>query len=319
MESLSTWQITQSVLPMYGLILLGGFLRKTGTLRNEADGSLMKTMINCLYPCLILDKILASETVRDVTLVAWTLPVGFCIILIGLGLCKLGARLFRLPKGSVSNTFATTCGIQNYGFAAVPIVMALFPSDLLGVLFVHSLGVEIALWTFGIAVLQGKMPRDLKSLFSAPVIAVIIGLILVFTGIGEKVTTTDSMKPLFTMMSWLGASSFPMALILVGATLSDELKSCIPTLKVAVASICMRTLALPLVMLGILSVPPVPKDLKLILIVQAAMPSAVIPIILSKLYGGHPATAGQVVITTQAVGILTIPIWITLGLKWFVG
>ena len=315
MEAITPLQITQSVLPMYGLIILGGLLRKTNTLKQEADASLMKTVINCFYPCLILDKILASETVKDAQLVAWTLPAGFCIILIGLTICKYGSAFFRIPSGPERNTFATTCGIQNYGFAAVPIVIALFPSDLLGVLFVHSLGVEIALWTFGIAVLQGKMPRDFKSLLSAPVLAVIIGLLLVFTGIGETASEKIALLPAFTIMNWLGACSIPMALILVGATLSDELKECVPTLRTIIASITFRILLLPAIILGLLILLPIPRDLKLILIIQSAMPSAVMPIVLSKLYGGHPPTAGQVVIITQSIGILTIPLWITLGLS----
>ena len=312
---ISSWQITQSVLPMYGLIILGGVLRKLRVLNQEADASLMKMIINCLYPCLIIDKILSSEAVKDVSLVAWTLPVGFIIILIGLFLCKAGARLFKIPRGPQRNTFATTCGIQNYGFAAVPIIIALFPEDLLGVLFVHSLGVEIALWTIGIAILQGEIPKNFKSLLSAPILAVVVGLGLVFSGLGDSAKSVDYFSPMFTIMNWLGACSFPMALMLVGATLSDELRSCIPTLKLSIVAVILRLALIPSIILALIYYLPLPYDLKLVLVVQAAMPSAVMPIVLSKLYGGHPATAGQVVIVTQGLGIITIPLWITLGLK----
>lgn len=315
MQELSSWEITQSVLPVYGLIVLGGVLRKTGLLRREADGSLMKVMINCLYPCLIVDKILLSEAVKDVSLTLWTLPLGFFFITMGLALSKLGAFLVGIPAGKQRNSFAMTCGIQNYGFAAVPIVLALFPADLLGVLFVHSLGVEVALWTVGIAVLQGRAPTRFKSLLSAPIVAVVVGLTLSLSGAGDALKGASVLTPGFTMLSWLGACSFPVGLLLIGATLWDELKHCLPTLRVFFTSAVLRLGILPLLMLGVTYVLPLPAALKLVLVVQAAMPSAVMPIVLSRMYGASASTAGQVVLVTQGLGILTIPFWISFGLE----
>jgi predicted permease len=46
------------------------------------------------------------------------------------------------------------------------------------------------------------------------------------------------------------------------------------------------------------------------------MPTAVFSIILSKLYGGHPRTAVQIVLGTTALGILVIPLWLRAGLEW---
>jgi predicted permease len=49
------------------------------------------------------------------------------------------------------------------------------------------------------------------------------------------------------------------------------------------------------------------------------MPSAMVPVILARLYGGHPRTAVQIVVGTTAVGILTIPLWLRAGLGWIGG
>jgi len=315
MLSLSPWHILQSVLPMYGLILLGACLRRARVLQPEADGSMMKLVIHCLYPLLIIDKILASQAVRESSLILWTIPTGFIIIALSLLLAKLGAATARIPQGPERNTFAMTCGIQNYGFAAVPIIMALFHQDLLGVQFVHSLGVEIALWTLGIAVLRGRRPTNLRSLLAPPVLAVLIGLALVYTGLGDLLLAAPALQPGVTMMQWLGACSFPVALMLVGATLADNIRQARPTLPVGTASIALRLLLLPALILLAVWLIPFPPELATLLVVQAAMPSAVMPIVLSRLYGGHPATAVQVVMVTQLLGIITIPLWITLGLR----
>ena len=206
MPDFSPWQILQAVLPVYGLILLGGVLRKANVLKPEADASIMKLVINCLYPLLILDKILTSDAVKDAKLLLWTLPTGFLIITLSILISRTMGAIGGIPKGEKRNTFTATCGIQNYGFAAVPIVMALFHSDLLGVQFVHSLGVEVALWTFGIAALQGKMPTDFKALLSAPILAVVVGLVLVFTGLGEAVTSSSTMQPVVTCLLYTSPS-----------------------------------------------------------------------------------------------------------------
>jgi predicted permease len=57
-------------------------------------------------------------------------------------------------------------------------------------------------------------------------------------------------------------------------------------------------------------------ELKRVIVVQAAMPTAMVPVIIARLYGGHPRTAVQIVLGTTAVGILTIPLWIRAGLAW---
>lgn len=310
----SPWQALPAVLTIYGLIILGGFLRKAQVLKPEADASMMKLFINCLYPLLIIDEILSSDSVKEVHIVLWSIPTGFLIITCSILLCKLIGRAAKIRSGAELNTFSTTAGIQNYGFAAVPIISALFPKDYLGVQFVHTLGVDLALWTVGITVLQGHFPKNILSIFTGPVIAVIVGLFLVYSGIGDWITATESLAPLITMTQWLGASSFPIALLLVGATLSDELKNALPTLRIGLMSTLLRLGILPLMILLAVYLIPFPQELASILIVQAAMPAAVMPIVLSRIYGGNPAVASQVVITTQLLGILTIPLWISLGM-----
>ena len=61
---------------------------------------------------------------------------------------------------------------------------------------------------------------------------------------------------------------------------------------------------------------PGPIELRQVILVQAAMPCAVMPVILSKHYGGDPATALRLILATSAVAVLTMPFWLQLGLRW---
>jgi hypothetical protein len=52
------------------------------------------------------------------------------------------------------------------------------------------------------------------------------------------------------------------------------------------------------------------------MVVQAAMPTAMVSIILARAYNGHPRTAVQIVLGTTALGIVVIPLWLRAGLGW---
>jgi malate permease and related proteins len=46
------------------------------------------------------------------------------------------------------------------------------------------------------------------------------------------------------------------------------------------------------------------------------MPAAVFPTIMARQYGGDPTTAVRVVVATTVGGLVTIPLWLRLGLGW---
>jgi hypothetical protein len=79
----------------------------------------------------------------------------------------------------------------------------------------------------------------------------------------------------------------------------------------------------PLLRLGIIPIAfiaaawflPLTVELKRILVIQGAMPSAVFSIMVAKLYGGHPATAVQCVLSTTLVSIITTPLVIAWAVK----
>jgi len=78
----------------------------------------------------------------------------------------------------------------------------------------------------------------------------------------------------------------------------------------------LRLGAMPLLMLAVARYIPASPEMKQVLIVQAAMPAAVFPIVLARRYGGDPITAIRIVIGTSLVGFITIPLWLRLGMRF---
>jgi predicted permease len=86
--------------------------------------------------------------------------------------------------------------------------------------------------------------------------------------------------------------------------------------RIALGSCALRLGLMPVAILCVAYWVPCPVELKRVLVVQAAMPAAVFPIVLARHYGGQPLVAVQVVLATTALGLLVIPLWLSLGLAW---
>jgi predicted permease len=122
-------------------------------------------------------------------------------------------------------------------------------------------------------------------------------------------------KMILTAIHWLGQSAIPLALLLIGAIVADNLAAARggnAVRVVAVASL-VRLAILPMIFVLLAKYLPCSLELKRVLILQGAMPSAVLPIVITKHYGGDARTALQVALGTSAIGLVTIPLWIHFG------
>jgi predicted permease len=311
--------ILLATLPIYAIVVLGALLRRVRVIVPEMDAGIMKLTIHVLYPCLILDKMLGNATLRDPAVVGWGIGLGFLLISVGIGLAFLVGKLIGLSVGAGLRTFALSSGMQNYGYLAVPILMALFPSGgALGVMFVHNLGVEIALWTVGLMVLSGTL-KSPRRLVNGPMVAVVVGLLLVATGGDAAFDPQHGMlagKTLRIVMTYLGACAFPIALLQTGTVIFDLIGKERLSLRVSLGGIGVRLLLLPLVFLAAARFLPIALPLKQVLIVQAAMPAAVFPIMMARFFGGRPGVAVEVVLATSAASLVLMPLIIRFGMAW---
>jgi predicted permease len=238
------------------------------------------------------------------------------------GVCYLAGRLVGLKNEDGAKTFGMATGLQNYGFIPVPLIESLFPErgdQILGVLFVHNLGVELALWTLGIIMLSGSAAGAWKRLINGPSIAITVGLILNFTRLWEMIPTAalPIVEVLHRTTTMLGVCAIPIAVMLVGVTLSGviEREKWQPDWRVIIASPILRFAILPAMILFVASQITFSPELTLVLALQAAMPTGIFPIVLSKHYGGKVSVAVQVAVLSSALSLVLTPLLLTLGLK----
>ena len=310
--------VLTAVLPVFGIMGIGLGLRRRGWLSADADSSLMRVTINLLLPSLIFDSVLGNAALRRPENLLLPPLVGFGMVAVGVGLARLFARAAGMQTKPEQRTFAFLTGLQNYAYLTIPLCFTLFDSGTTGVLFVHNVGSEIAMWTLGIAVLTGSgLTGGWKKILNAPLAALLLALALNFLGM---VFTPPAMvvftgKIILTAIHWFGESAIPLALLLIGAIVADHLAEARGGRAVRVVTVAalVRLGVMPVLFLLLAKFLPCSIELKRVLVLQGAMPSAVLPIVLAKHYGGDAQTALQVALGTSVFGLATIPLWIRFG------
>ena len=329
--------IVAAVLGVFGVIGLGMLVRRLNWLTEEADGALLRLLINGLFPVFILSVLLgnpALERFGD----AWLPPVvGFGCTALGFAAgaavaWTIGPRI-GLDTAGKRRAFAVVVGMFNYGYVPIPLVEALFsPTDggeTLGVLLMHNVGVDVAMWSLGVMIVSGGISAaGLRKVLNMPLAAIVLALLLNvlgvpawLNGLGGPAAVGVSAAKAFGAL--VGATAIPFALLLVGATSMDELRKA--NLRegwgVVGAGLVLRLGVLPMAFLAVAwGLGPAATgwgslELRRVIAVEASMPSALFPVLLARLYGADPGTAMRVALTTAATGLVTIPLWLSFGLK----
>jgi predicted permease len=310
--------VLTAVLPVFGIMGVGFWLRRMGWLSADADQSLMRLVINLLLPSLIFDSVLGNAALRQPENVFLPPLLGYGMVIVGLGVARCFAGLAGMRTTPERRTFTFLAGLQNYSYLTIPLCLSLFDSGTMGVLFVHNVGTEMAMWTLGVATLTGGgFSGGWKKILNAPLAALLLALLLNFLSLHcNPPAPVMFVGTIFrTGIHWFGQSAIPMALLMIGAIVADhfgEVRGGSASRVVLVSSL-VRLGVMPVLFLLLAKYSPGSMDLKRVLILQGAMPSAVLPIVLAKHYGGDARVAVQIALGTSLLGIVTIPLWIRLG------
>lgn len=308
--------VLNAVIPVFVIMAAGLAIRRLNWLTEEADHSLFRVVINLLMPCLILDTAVGNAAFSNTRNLIMAPLVGFVTVGLSVAVVWFSCRWIKFSSAPARRTFAITTGLQNYAYMPLPLTLLLFDDRVAGVLFLHNVGVEACLWSVLLLLLTGgKGACGWRQIFNAPLLSILLALILNFTGAAPHLPGA-----FVKVLHLLGQCAFPMALVLVGATIADhlcELRSGEGWWMIA-PSVALRMAILPLGLVLLAKYLPASEELKRVIVIEAAMPAAVVPIVMARHYGGDPALALRIVLGTSVISLLTTPLWLRFGLQ-FVG
>lgn len=309
-----TLRLLQIVLPVFLVIGAGYAMRRSRILTEQADQSLLGVLIKLFIPCLALDVIIGNEALTRPANLFLPPLAGFACVAVGIGISFLVARIF-LKNRTTQRTFAAVTGLQNYGYIPLPLCQAIFDREVVGVLFAFNLGVEVAMWTLLVSTLSGSAAtkRWWAPILNPPIIAVVVGILANLLGADRWVPTSID-----TAWHMLGLCAVPLGLLLTGAMLADHVTPHVlrSGWGATFLGIALRLGVMPLILLTFAFWAPIDGALRSVLIIQAAMPCAVFPIVLTQVHAGDMLTSLRIVLGTSLVGLVTIPLWLTFALHW---
>ncbi|KAA1257767.1 Membrane transport protein [Rubripirellula obstinata] len=340
--------IIASVFGVFLIIATGAVCRQCNWLTREADRSLTNLTTRVLLPMYFVNKILnigvTGESVPESSssiLLLIPPAFGFVATASGFAIAYFLARQIGPKIGIVTDAsqraFALCVGICNYGYIPYPLAERFYPDAMID-LILHNVGVELALWSIGILIISGGevasralnhgsaiVPAWKRVLFSGPLLAVVVATLLRAIGAGPWIPS-----PVFFAINAIASAAIPMGLMICGAIIVDYIgeflrgplsRSSIP---VMVSAITIRQVVMPILMLGAtrLLVDGDPESalsdthILEVMVLQAAMPVALFPIVLVQLYEQDTRTAIEVLISTTIAAIIAIPAWLAIGTWW---
>jgi len=307
-------QLFLAVAPVIALIGLGLPLRRMGWISEAGEETLLNLIVRVLMPCLIFESVVGRATVSGVGDVLVPPLAGFALTSLSLAVAWYVARGLGLTVGHGLRTFALAVGLTNYGYLPLPLMDALFGSESRALLFMHNAGVEAAIWTTGVLIVTGESPRAAwRKLLNAPLLALVVALTVKLTGLDVYVPQVA-----WQFVHLLAVCAVPLGLLLTGASFAPHLNDPrqLANPRIILTAWLLRLAVLPWIYLLAARYAPVPVGLKQVLVVQAAMPAAVISVIVARIYGGRPLVAVQIILGTTALAVFTIPFWIRFGLAF---
>jgi hypothetical protein len=239
----------------------------------------MRLVIWVFFPAMIFDRVCGNPLINSGTTALLYLGVGFGMIVTGILVGRLVAQALALPGDVCRRTFAFASGTNNFGYLGIPITAALFDRDVVGVLLVHNVGVEAAVWTVGISVLSGKPGLSgLRNFLQPMPVALFLALALNFTGLGAAAPTQFVQGCCHAV----GECAIPVGtslLLVAGAVITDP-------------------------------------SLRKVMLVQAAMPAGMFTFLIVEMFGGQVQVSLRYAVVTMLACPVVTTTWLYVGARF---
>ncbi|MBF0385926.1 MAG: AEC family transporter [Candidatus Omnitrophica bacterium] len=309
MINLSFVYIVSAVLQVFLIGAAGFFLFRKNIIDHKGLDLLAWLLVNLFMPCFIFTNL--TSQVNFIKTNGWYVftLIGFAIVLIGIAIS--GLIFFLNPRIKEKHEFTALVSFQNSGYIPLILVANLFEGSLAQGLFVGIflllIAFDISLWSLGVALVTKKKLKDvnLRSLINPPIITLVFTLSVIFFGLDNFIPQII-VKP----VKLLGGCVLPMAMLVIGGNLAaiklGQIKS-----DMVWAVIC-KLIVFPLLALGVIWVFKPNFLISFIIMLEAAMPSAVHLSLLSRYFKTEDEIINSGVFYSHIFSVFTVPVFLVI-------
>ncbi|MFV0422301.1 AEC family transporter [Oleidesulfovibrio sp.] len=306
--------IFYTILPVFLLIIVGGYVQRAGWLPKDGAAALNQYVYRIALPALLFGAIAQASPER--------LLKGSFIgaLLLGLAICYgLSFALFRLfYRASIplAGFQAFTATFANAAFLGLPILMALFPDnpDVVLVMGIYTL-FTMPFVLMGIAMLElGRQQRngtDTGAIWRTVFRSLISNPILLATGGGLILSLSGMALPqwLESVCNMLGYTASPCALIAVGMVLALQAQMTggpKPDAGYQAVSGCIKLIVHPALVWAGMKLFGVEGEWIAMGVLMAAMPMGTLAFVLAETYNTDCANTSASVLLTTIFSFFTV-------------
>ncbi|MBC6982041.1 AEC family transporter [Caulobacter sp. 17J80-11] len=299
--------ILMGVLPVFALIALGYFLKRSGFLPLELWGPIERLSIHVLYPGFLIPAIWKAD-MSGGSAGAAALAAVTAVIVIGVVTVAL-RPLMKIDGPAFTSVFQGA--IRWNSFVFLPVIQAVFgqPGLALSAVIIGALIPVVNILCVLVMVRWGEgqggtSPKAVaRAMLQNPI------LVACLTGLALNLTGVPPIPGVFETLQLLGDAALPLGLIIAGAGLSFTYAARRPwTLGLTSAA---KVLLMPPLMWGLCRLYGGDDLAQGVALLCGAAPGAAASYVLARQMGGDaPLMAGIVALTT-VTSALTIPLFLT--------
>lgn len=294
------------------LAACGYFCFRSRMLDEKGLDQMTAVLVNVLLPCFSFIQLSRHFDFREYPQ-WWHLP----LLYIGMALAAIAVAYvmgFGF-KGQRKNEFLALVGFQNCGNIPLVVVAALFTGQAAHTLFVYIvlfiIGANLLIWSLAVWLLTRgqKIEINLKKIVNPPLLTTILTLVLV--GIGAQRFLPDIvLKP----VDMLGNCALPLAMFTVGGNLAGISFRRIET-GPALMVVLTKMVIFPILALAFVLVFKINGLMGFLIVLQAAVPSAVTLSLIKRYYKLEEDFVSEGVFVTHLASLITVPLFLTFYMK----
>lgn len=306
----SQGKVVASIAILVGLICLAMLLRRLGLVKEEHGALFSRLVTHVTLPALIFVSLAKSVLQWEYALLALIMLAAEIACL---ALAWLVGRQMQLPPPQMG-ALVLTAGFGSSALLGYALISQVFGGDVQAIaeaVVISELGVGPALFTLGTMIALyygsghaapgGRLAEALRFFYSPIFLSVVAGLLW---SVLRLPTDGAVVNVVFQCLGLIGSANTFLVAMAVGVLLHFEgLKSVVPL----VAVVCTIKLVLKPVVVWL---PSLALDLTAvqteILVLEAAMPSALLTVVLANTYGCDGKLASKLVFATAVASTVTV-------------
>lgn len=300
-----------AILEIFLLGLLGSMLVRKKLLGSEGLDNLSRLVMEITLPLFIFSRFIKGFSFTG-------FPHWWRYPLLSIGMCILGffialPFIFSAKNGAEKRQFCSLVAFQNSGYLPIPLIAALLPAgeaeEAYIYLFLFLAGFNLLIWSVGPYMLSDQKTArfEFTKLFSSPVVATLLGISAVLSGINHFIPGF-----IYNAMKITGDCTLPLALFVVGGSLAEiKLKEKL-NLKAIFFVVMAKLIIMPLVVLLFLLNLKVGYLAGLLLLIQAAMPPATSLSIILRQGKNNDFLVNPAILIAHLVSIVSVPLFLTI-------